>query len=417
VELAERDARVLAELHHPHLPAYVDHFEHDGALYLAMEKIDGENLNDLKKRGGRLSENDVKRLLADAAEMLDYLHHRAPPVIHRDLKPANVIRRPDGSFAFVDFGAVRDKLREKGGSTVVGTFGFMAPEQFQGRALPATDVYAIGATSILLLTGTEPEDLPHKGLGIDVAKALEGVRVSRGLVQVLTQMLNPDPDQRASAIRPLLPLLAEPQKQAQTSNAQSDASARAPSEPPPIDRGARPDPPTFDPRMWSPNRDERREAKRQYKAKMRQWRHDFRMWARQSHDEGHKHHWMPGKPLPFPISVVVTLAMVAAIVATTLALQVFVPALLAILSIFFGAPLRQAATAVHRAGKHTQASLSTALNYMVRGVPADESAQDEGAESSSEPVPRTRVVADDRVPIDVETVDDPKRQERWRNHS
>ena len=121
-----------------------------------------------------LAEEDVVRLLRDAADVLDYLHGRTPPVIHRDLKPGNVLRRPDGSFAFVDFGAVRDKLRPEGGSTVVGTFGYMAPEQFQGRALPASDVYAIGATAVAMLTGREPEDLPHQGPGHRRARRAAG---------------------------------------------------------------------------------------------------------------------------------------------------------------------------------------------------------------------------------------------------
>ncbi|HXN33744.1 MAG TPA: serine/threonine-protein kinase, partial [Polyangiaceae bacterium] len=202
VELAEREARVLQSLSHPKLPAYIDHFEEDGALYLVMEKIEGESLGSYRKRGGVLAEDEVLRLLRDASEVLDYLHGRAPPVIHRDLKPGNVIRRPDGSFAFVDFGAVRDKLRPKGGSTVVGTFGYMAPEQVQGRALPASDVYAIGATAIAMLSGCEPEELPHRGLGIDVGAALRG-RDPR-LVRVLERMLEPDPDRRASRIAPLL---------------------------------------------------------------------------------------------------------------------------------------------------------------------------------------------------------------------
>ena len=113
------------------------------------------------------------RLLRDASDVLDYLHGRAPPVIHRDLKPSNVIRRPDGSFAFVDFGAVRDKLRPEGGSTIVGTFGYMAPEQFQGRALPASDVYAIGGDGARRCSrDASPRSLPHKGLAIDVRAAL-----------------------------------------------------------------------------------------------------------------------------------------------------------------------------------------------------------------------------------------------------
>jgi hypothetical protein len=98
---------------------------------------------------------------------------------------------------------VRDKLRPEGGSTVVGTFGYMAPEQFQGRALPASDVYAIGTTAIAMLTGREPEDLPHKGLTLDVRGALGG-RASERLVRALEAMLEPNPDVRAARIGPLL---------------------------------------------------------------------------------------------------------------------------------------------------------------------------------------------------------------------
>jgi hypothetical protein len=202
-ELAERETRVLQSLSHPKLPRYLDHFEEDGALYLVMEKIDGESLAALQKRGGMLPEPDVLRLLRDASDVLDYLHQRSPPVIHRDLKPGNVIRRPDGSFAFVDFGAVRDKLRPEGGSTVVGTFGYMAPEQFQGRALPASDVYSVGATALSLLTGRQPEELSHKGLAIDVRTALAG-RASQPLAEMLTSMLDPDPDRRPARLAPLL---------------------------------------------------------------------------------------------------------------------------------------------------------------------------------------------------------------------
>jgi hypothetical protein len=203
VELAEREAHVLARLSHPQLPAHIEHFEEGGALYLVMEKIEGESLAVLREREGPFPRRRIVRFLHDAARVLAYLHGSDPPVIHRDIKPGNVIRRPDGSFALVDFGSVRDRLKPKGGSTVVGTFGYMAPEQFQGRALPATDVYAVGATAISLLTGVEPEDLPHKGLAIDVAAALAG-RNDPVLGSVLGAMLEPDPDRRASSLKPLL---------------------------------------------------------------------------------------------------------------------------------------------------------------------------------------------------------------------
>lgn len=204
VELAEREARVLAGLSHPMLPRYLEHFEEGGELFLVTRKIKGESLASLRMREIPFGEDDVMRLLHDAADALSYLHGRASPIVHRDLKPSNILRRRDGSFAFIDFGAVRDRMKPEGGSTVVGTFGYMAPEQFQGRAMPASDVYAIGATALSLLTGRDPEDLPHKGLGIDVPAALAGRQVSRPMVKMLSAMLVLDPDKRAQSLAELL---------------------------------------------------------------------------------------------------------------------------------------------------------------------------------------------------------------------
>src|SRR4029078_10932665 len=134
---------------------------------------------------------NVRRLLRSAASALEYLHGRAPPIVHRDIKPSNVIMRSDGSFAFIDFGSVRDRMKPEGGSTVVGTFGYMAPEQFQGRAMPTSDIYALGATALAMLTGEEPERLPHKGLAIDVPSALKRTRVSPAMAAMLSSMLEP----------------------------------------------------------------------------------------------------------------------------------------------------------------------------------------------------------------------------------
>jgi tRNA A-37 threonylcarbamoyl transferase component Bud32 len=204
VELAEREARVLAQLSHPKLPRYLDAFEEDGALILVMEKVEGESLAALRKRGGTLDRNEVLRLLDELGQVFEYLHARAPAIIHRDVKPGNVIRKPDGSFALVDFGSVRDSLKPEGGSTVVGTFGYMAPEQFQGRALPQSDVYSLGATALAVLTGRDPEALPHRGLAIDVQAVLGH---DRALADLLSRLLDPDPDRRPQRIRPLVAAL------------------------------------------------------------------------------------------------------------------------------------------------------------------------------------------------------------------
>jgi Protein kinase domain len=335
VELAEREARVLRSLSHPKLPGYIDHFESDGALYLVMEKIEGESLASLHARGVALNEQDIVRLLTDASDVLDYLRGRAPPVIHRDLKPGNVIRRPNGSFAFVDFGAVRDKLRPRGGSTVVGTFGYMAPEQFQGRALPASDVYAIGATAIAMLTGREPEDLPHRGLAIDVRSTLRGL-ATPSLIDVLERMLTPDPENRAGRIGPLL---ADVEPRGRRSGPQMMRDWRAGS--------------------WDLvghtqlERAIRSEARR---AERRARRQALRLARRAMRAERHASHH---HTFPRPVSFVLALSFVIAILAVTFATQLIVPLVLHILALFI-APraLRDAAARVQSAGKAAVASIA-----------------------------------------------------------
>lgn len=199
VELAEREARVLATLDHPLVPRYLDHFEENEALYLVMEKVEGDTLEAIRKREGPLPEDEVRRFLACADRAMTYLHGRSSPVVHRDVKPGNVVRRPDGSYVFVDFGAVSELVKRRGSSTVVGTIGYMAPEQLQGRAAASTDVYAVGATALAALTGMDPDTLPHSGLRIDVRSALRG-RASEGMILSLERMLEPDPDRRAPSV-------------------------------------------------------------------------------------------------------------------------------------------------------------------------------------------------------------------------
>jgi len=305
VELAEREATTLASLEHDLLPRYIEHFEEDGTLVLVMERIEGESLAALRKKNFRASVSEVERLLSDASRALAYLHGRAPPVVHRDLKPGNVIRRPDGSFAFVDFGAVRDRLKLAGGSTIVGTFGYMAPEQFQGRASAATDVYGIGATALALLTGCEPEDLPHKGLGIDVPKAVPE-STPPWLVRTLQAMLEPDPDQRASSVREAL---ARGGQRSGGPARDSEAPAKRTTRPP------------REPRAPSP-RSARRRAR-----------------------------------TPFVFRTVAVLAFFVAQLVVAMTVGLVVPVLLTILALLFGAPLRRAAAACQEASKRASKAL------------------------------------------------------------
>ncbi len=202
VELAEREARVLSGLTHPALPKVIAHFEEQGALYLVLEYVEGATLEQLRN-GHQLEQRDVVDYLTQVADILHYLHGQSPPIVHRDIKPRNLIRRPDGRIVLVDFGSVRDRLRPEGGSTVVGTFGYMAPEQFQGRANPASDTYGAAATALALLTGRDPDQLPHRGLRLDVEAAL-GTTSRPELKQLLDACLDPNPDTRPASLREAL---------------------------------------------------------------------------------------------------------------------------------------------------------------------------------------------------------------------
>ena len=206
-ELFEREAKVLSQLRHAGVPRHLATIEEPpGTFNLVMQRVPGENLRDLSARR-RLSQLELRDVLVRALEILDYLHTRAPVVVHRDLKPSNIVRSPDGRIALVDFGGVLDAARDKGGSTIVGTFGYMAPEQLHGQATPATDIYALGATIVALAGGVEPEDIPRNGLRMDLDRHLPSL--DRGLRQTLAEMTHPDPDRRPQRAREVVALLAK----------------------------------------------------------------------------------------------------------------------------------------------------------------------------------------------------------------
>jgi serine/threonine protein kinase len=205
-ELFEREAKVLAQLHHPGVPRHLATLEEPpGTFNLVMRRAPGENLRDLAARR-RLSQTELRDVLVRCLEIVDYLHTRTPPVVHRDIKPSNIVRAPDGKCALVDFGGVLDAARERGGSTVVGTFGYIAPEQLHGQATPATDLYALGATIVSLAGGIEPEDVPRKGLRMDLDRHLP--TLDPGFRATLSAMTDPDPEHRPQRARDVVALLA-----------------------------------------------------------------------------------------------------------------------------------------------------------------------------------------------------------------
>ncbi|MEM9116292.1 MAG: serine/threonine-protein kinase [Cyanobacteria bacterium P01_F01_bin.56] len=213
LELFEREARVLEDLAHPAIPNYVDYFQVDTAdnrlFYIAQEIAEGRSLAELIAAGERFSETEVERIAAEVLEVLQYLHGLNPPIIHRDIKPQNIIRSADGRIYLVDFGAVQMAYREATafGSTVVGTYGYMAPEQFRGQAYPTTDLYGLGATLLNLLTHQNPGDLPQQRLRIDFRQV---VTVSEPFAAWLDGLLEPLLEDRFQSAEAALDALTQP---------------------------------------------------------------------------------------------------------------------------------------------------------------------------------------------------------------
>ncbi|MEA5598901.1 serine/threonine-protein kinase [Rivularia sp. UHCC 0363] len=202
-KLFEREGQVLKNLNHPHIPKYQDYFILDNLpgsrfpwFILVQSYIDGVSLQELLNQGQRFSESQVENIAVEILNILVYLHSLEPPVLHRDIKPSNLILGKDQQVYLVDFGAVQDKAVSEGSTfTVAGTYGYVPMEQFAGRTQRASDLYALGATLIHLITGTNPADLPHQNSRIEFANL---VSIDLGLVNWIGKLTEPNINDRIS---------------------------------------------------------------------------------------------------------------------------------------------------------------------------------------------------------------------------
>ncbi|MGD2182460.1 serine/threonine protein kinase [Lusitaniella coriacea] len=210
LELFEREARILSQLNHPAIPRYLDSFqvdtEKDRVFYLVQHLAPGQSLYAWVNNGLNPNSTQVQGLAEKILEILVYLQDFTPPIIHRDLKPQNIIRHPKKGIFLVDFGAVQDTYRHTvtRGSTVVGTYGYMAPEQFRGHADLSTDLYGLGTTLLFLLTGKSPAELPRKQLKIQFRSH---INADKAFGDWLERMLEPASEERFSSAKEALAVL------------------------------------------------------------------------------------------------------------------------------------------------------------------------------------------------------------------
>jgi serine/threonine protein kinase len=212
LKLFEREAQTLQQLDHARIPKYQDYFSIDERTLwfgLVQEYIPGSSLKKLLEQGTRFSESEAKQTAQKILQILIYLHGLNPPLLHRDIKPSNLIFGEDKNIYLVDFGAVQDCAATEGATfTVVGTYGYAPMEQFGGKAVPASDLYALGATLIHLLTRTSPGDLPTTDLKLQFR---DRITLSYDFAKWLDKMLYPAVEKRFSTAQQALDcLIANP---------------------------------------------------------------------------------------------------------------------------------------------------------------------------------------------------------------
>lgn len=217
LKLFEREAQILQTLSLPAIPKYLNGFDLDlpncKGFVLVQTYIKAISLEAHLKAGRTFSEAEVKQIAEKLLKILIYLHEQKPPIIHRDIKPSNILLNNRsgnnvGNVYLVDFGSVQNLAAVEGGTfTVVGTYGYMPVEQFGGRAVPASDLYSLGATLIYLMTRVHPSDLPQKDFRIQFEQVTE---LSLEFSRWLRKIVEPNLDKRFTSAQVALQALKQP---------------------------------------------------------------------------------------------------------------------------------------------------------------------------------------------------------------
>lgn len=208
------EARILEKLGREcdRVPKLYAYFSENKQFFLAQEYIQGYTLEKLVSSIGVTSETQVKNILINLLQTLQYLHTNE--IIHRDIKPENIILRyPDLIPILIDFGSIKETMRSSGltkGTVVLGTPGYMPPEQQQGMPQFSSDIYSLGMTGIFLLTGKNPLELERDASGaIDWSQY---GRISPSMVEILQTATHPNLNNRYSSVEKMVLAIHQQEK-------------------------------------------------------------------------------------------------------------------------------------------------------------------------------------------------------------
>jgi serine/threonine protein kinase, bacterial len=198
------------------IPTLYAYFSENDHFYLVEEWVDGDTLRQQMAATGKFSEATVRELLNQLLPIIETVHQYQ--IIHRDIKPDNIIlRKRDGKPVLIDFGAVKESMAtvinsqgQTARSIVIGTAGYMAPEQSAGRPVYSSDLYSLGLTAIYLLTGKTPAELNTDPISGRMDWRSQAPQVSDAFATVIDTAIHMHPGERFISAAAMLHALQTP---------------------------------------------------------------------------------------------------------------------------------------------------------------------------------------------------------------
>ena len=192
-----KEPRLLASMSHPNIVTVLTAEKQENVFFIVMEYVTGETLEHIIMREGALDLNRALDFTCQICNAVDHAHRAG--ILHRDLRPGNMLVSDKGMLKVTDFGTSRFLEIAAHGTTVIGSPSYMAPEQFHGKAVFASDVYSVGVTMYQMLTGSLPYATPAPAdierlmrSELVTAPRLRNSKIPRAINDIILKALEPD---------------------------------------------------------------------------------------------------------------------------------------------------------------------------------------------------------------------------------